>query len=247
MEFTYFFKDIKKFRKTYNKKSHIDSVYLKKNNKYTDSKKMFTYFFSFLFISYFFSFSFSLIIINFSFVFLVLSFIIYHSIKEAITFNLLKKTYAFKFIKGRLFTNYLINKKINNFFNKNINLEELELIKNITKIEYKIQEEKINSYLKENKKRRFETQLSFYRRAMDNSSVNYIEIIKHIIKNSNNKQLSKIDRNTVEELIKPLTIDEQLEITDLIRDFKEKENKLEENLNFIDNKVKKQNIEEIRI
>ena len=121
------------------------------------------------------------------------------------------------------------------------------MIKNITKIEYKIQEEKINSYLKENKKRRFETQLSFYRRAMDNSSVNYIEIIKHIIKNSNNKQLSKIDRNTVEELIKPLTIDEQLEITDLIRDFKEKENKLEENLNFIDNKVKKQNIEEIRI
>ena len=28
MEFTYFFKDIKKFRKTYNKKSHIEAIYL---------------------------------------------------------------------------------------------------------------------------------------------------------------------------------------------------------------------------
>ena len=85
-----------------------------------------------------------------------------------------------------------------------INCEKIILLKIPTP---QLFEEKINSYLKENKKRRFETQLSFYRRAMDNSSVNYIEIIKLIIKNNNNKQLSKIDRNTVEELIKPLTID----------------------------------------
>ncbi len=245
MEFTYFFKDIKKFRKTYNKKSHIEAIYLNNNNKITDFRKMFAFFFSFLFISYLLSFSF--FIINLTFVFLVSYFIIYHSIKEAITFNLLKKTYAFKFIRGRIFSNYLINKKINHFFNKNVNKEELELIKNITKIEYIIQEKKINNYLKTDKKRRFETQLSFYRRAMDSSSITYFDVIKYIIKNSHNKQLSKIDRNTVEELIKPLTIDEQLEITDLIKEFKEKENKLEENLNFIDNKVKKQNIEEIKI
>tara|TARA_Y100000034_G_scaffold136034_1_gene210394 strand:+ start:15611 stop:16354 length:744 start_codon:yes stop_codon:yes gene_type:complete len=247
MEFTYFFKDIKKFRKTYNKKSHIDSIYLKKNNKLTDSKKIFTYFFSFFFVSYFLAFLFSLVIGHLSFLLFILYFTIYYSIKETITFNLLKKTYAFKFIRGRIFTNYLINKKINKFFHKNVNKEELELIKNITKIEYIIKEEKIKNYLKENKKRLFETQLSFYRRAIDNSSVNYFDIIKYIIKNSNNKQLSKMDRNTVENLIKPLTIDEQLQITDFIKEFKEKENKLEENLNFIDNKVKKQNIEEIKI
>ena len=33
MEFTYFFKDIKKFRKTYNKKSHIEAIYLNNNNE----------------------------------------------------------------------------------------------------------------------------------------------------------------------------------------------------------------------
>lgn len=247
MDFTYFFKDIKKFRKTYNKKSHIDKVYQKNNNQFTDSKKMFTYFFGILFISYFFSFSLNLIIINFSFVLLVLSFIIYHSLKEAITFNLLKQTYAFKFIRGRIFTNYLMNKKINDFFSKNVNEDELELIKNITKIEYIIQQEKIDTYLKENKKGRFETQLSFYRRAIDNSHVNYFEIIKYIIKNSNNKQINTLDRKNVQELIKPFSIDEQIEITELIAEFKRKENKLEENLNFIDNKIKKQKIEEIRI
>ena len=245
MDFRKIFKDTNTFRKIYVKKQHIDSKYKEFNNPKTDINKLLTYFLTLLFISYMISFSLSFFIINFSFVMLVMFYTIYHAIKETFIFNILKKTYAFKFIKPRIFSNYLINKKLNDFFDKTFNKKEKNMINEISKIEETIIQEKIDLYQKEKKKNRFESQLTFYRRAHDNSHVSYFEIIEYMIKNSSQKYISELNKENLDYFIKSLSIEEKIKITNLLCEYRKKEDQLKDNLNYLYKDIEKEKAKEI--